>query len=192
MLFSDVSLKINGELTLGENIADNGGLREAYYAYRLYVRDNGKERMLPGFENYTHEQLLFISFGNVSAFFRNACSYEIVWQLLRISCSFGVRHKRRHQPNGHWKTPTVQDGYDWKAFYKILLNSLKPLAASPIRTCIPRIDVEYGERESPSSTITSNLRVNLVILLFSVFFLRQNVQWKFLIIENYVFAGTNL
>lgn len=53
----------------GENIADNGGLREAYYAYKLYVEANGKEQLLPGFEQFTHEQLLFISFGNVSKCF---------------------------------------------------------------------------------------------------------------------------
>lgn len=58
--------QIDGKLTLGENIADNGGLREAFYAYKLHVEANGKEQLLPGFEQYTHEQLLFISFGNVS------------------------------------------------------------------------------------------------------------------------------
>nr|XP_019548120.2 endothelin-converting enzyme 1-like [Aedes albopictus] len=55
---------INGTLTLGENIADNGGLREAFRAYRTYVKRNGPEPVLPGFEHFSHEQLLFISFGN--------------------------------------------------------------------------------------------------------------------------------
>lgn len=58
-------IQIDGELTLGENIADNGGLREAFMAYRLYVNEHGKEEMLPGFEDYTHEQLFFMSYGNV-------------------------------------------------------------------------------------------------------------------------------
>nr|XP_029723135.1 neprilysin-11-like [Aedes albopictus] len=58
---------INGTLTLGENIADNGGLREAFRAYRTYVKRNGPEPVLPGFEHFSHEQLLFISFGNVSS-----------------------------------------------------------------------------------------------------------------------------
>lgn len=56
---------MDGELTLGENIADNGGLREAYYAYLSYAKRNGREQYLPGLEKYTHEQLLFISFGNL-------------------------------------------------------------------------------------------------------------------------------
>lgn len=51
---------------MGENIADNGGLREAYYAYKLYTDKYGREQLLPGFESFSHEQLLFISFGNVS------------------------------------------------------------------------------------------------------------------------------
>lgn len=65
--YSICSMKVNGERTLGENIADNGGLREALYGYKLHKKKFGKERILPGFENFTHEQLFFISFGNVRA-----------------------------------------------------------------------------------------------------------------------------
>ncbi|XP_021705832.1 endothelin-converting enzyme 2 [Aedes aegypti] len=62
--FPEAKAFINGTLTLGENIADNGGLREAFRAYKAYVKRNGPEPVLPGFEDFTHEQLLFISFGN--------------------------------------------------------------------------------------------------------------------------------
>lgn len=64
--FFGFTKQVNGELTLGENIADNGGLREAFNGYQLHVRKYGKESRLPGFEKYTHNQLFFMSFGNVS------------------------------------------------------------------------------------------------------------------------------
>ncbi|KAI1893856.1 hypothetical protein AGOR_G00127970 [Albula goreensis] len=59
--FTVYNLKVNGRLTLGENIADLGGLKLSYYAYQKWVRDHGPERPLPGLK-YTHEQLLFIAF----------------------------------------------------------------------------------------------------------------------------------
>ncbi|KAL0268448.1 UNVERIFIED_CONTAM: hypothetical protein PYX00_010396 [Menopon gallinae] len=58
--------RLNGTVTLAENIADNGGMRESFKAYKLYSSRNGKEPKLPGFEKFTHEQLLFLSFANVS------------------------------------------------------------------------------------------------------------------------------
>lgn len=59
-------LQVDGELTLGENIADNGGLNHAYQAYRNFKKRNGRELVLPGFENFTHDQLFFLAFGSVS------------------------------------------------------------------------------------------------------------------------------
>uniref|UniRef100_A0A915BWX3 M13 family peptidase n=1 Tax=Parascaris univalens TaxID=6257 RepID=A0A915BWX3_PARUN len=56
-------LHINGRLTLGENIADNGGIKEAYHAYKRYVEKLGhEEKRLPGLEQYTNDQIFFISY----------------------------------------------------------------------------------------------------------------------------------
>lgn len=57
--------QVRGKQTLGENLADNGGLHHAYLAYKRYVRKYGAEQHLPGFEDYTSNQMFFIAFGNV-------------------------------------------------------------------------------------------------------------------------------
>jgi putative endopeptidase len=52
-------LHVNGELTLGENIADLGGTRIAYRAYRQWVAEHGEE---PQFAGMSGDQLFFVSF----------------------------------------------------------------------------------------------------------------------------------
>ncbi|XP_029165172.1 neprilysin-1-like [Nylanderia fulva] len=56
---------VDGELTLGENIADNEGLREAFFAYGIWKAQHGQELLLPGFTQVTHEQLFFLAFGHL-------------------------------------------------------------------------------------------------------------------------------
>ena len=52
---------VNGELTLGENIADNSGLAIAYKAYKLSL--DGKEA--PVIDGLTGEQRFYLGFGQV-------------------------------------------------------------------------------------------------------------------------------
>lgn len=70
---------IDGELTLGENIADNGGLREAFGAYRIWKARHDQEPLLPGFTQLTHEQLLFLAFAHLWCESYNAASLK--WML---------------------------------------------------------------------------------------------------------------
>ncbi|XP_058890230.1 endothelin-converting enzyme 2-like isoform X1 [Acipenser ruthenus] len=55
---------INGKQTLGENIADNGGLKAAYHAYRSWLQRNGEEKLLPAVGLNNH-QLFFVGFAQV-------------------------------------------------------------------------------------------------------------------------------
>ncbi|XP_019890443.1 neprilysin-4 isoform X1 [Musca domestica] len=64
---NEVGIALNGESTQGENIADNGGIRQAFHAYKKWLHDNPKEakdEYLPGID-MTGEQLFFLNFGQV-------------------------------------------------------------------------------------------------------------------------------
>lgn len=51
---------MNGARTLGENIADVGGIKAAYAAYQRFAQTNGPEPVLPDLD-YTPNQLFWIS-----------------------------------------------------------------------------------------------------------------------------------
>lgn len=71
-------LHVNGRLTLGENLADAGGLSAAFNAWQRREAEQressasndklihgGEPQSLPGLQQYTAEQLFFLAFGNV-------------------------------------------------------------------------------------------------------------------------------
>ena len=57
-------LHANGVLTLGENLADHGGLNIAYNAFQLWQNEHGK---LSDDNGFTPEQRFFLSYANVWA-----------------------------------------------------------------------------------------------------------------------------
>ncbi|XP_069687936.1 neprilysin-11-like isoform X2 [Periplaneta americana] len=56
---------VNGINTQGENIADNGGLREAMRAYQKFQNRLSAEQLLPGLSQYSPEQLFFLGFAHM-------------------------------------------------------------------------------------------------------------------------------
>ncbi|KAG5316345.1 NPL11 protein, partial [Acromyrmex insinuator] len=87
--YYEVDDYIDGELTLGENIADNGGLREAIVAYKRWKIRHGHEPLLPGLTQFTHEQLLFLSFAHLWCESYTAISLR--WMMRHTHCPGHVR-----------------------------------------------------------------------------------------------------
>uniref|UniRef100_A0A3P8XB43 Phosphate regulating endopeptidase homolog, X-linked n=1 Tax=Esox lucius TaxID=8010 RepID=A0A3P8XB43_ESOLU len=65
--WEEAGLNVRGKRTLAENIADNGGIREAFKAYRRWIensRGGVEEPLLPGL-GLNNNQLFFVSYAHV-------------------------------------------------------------------------------------------------------------------------------
>ncbi|XP_066258701.1 neprilysin-2 isoform X4 [Euwallacea similis] len=60
----ELNLNLNGINTQGENIADIGGIKESYLAYRKWISRNGEEPFLPGLK-YNGRQMFWISAASI-------------------------------------------------------------------------------------------------------------------------------
>ncbi|HMT44269.1 MAG TPA: M13-type metalloendopeptidase [Chakrabartia sp.] len=94
-------VKVNGELTLGENIADLAGLTVAYDAYRISL--NGKPA--PLLDGYTGDQRFFMGYGQV---WRNKYRDALLQQLLTTD---------EHTP-GHVRPMVVRNLDAWYAAFE--------------------------------------------------------------------------
>ncbi|XP_041978385.1 neprilysin-4-like [Aricia agestis] len=61
----EVNIRLDGVNTQGENIADNGGVKQAFHAYlRWLEHHDASDELMPGL-NHTHKQLFFLNFAQV-------------------------------------------------------------------------------------------------------------------------------
>uniref|UniRef100_G1MSZ8 Membrane metalloendopeptidase like 1 n=1 Tax=Meleagris gallopavo TaxID=9103 RepID=G1MSZ8_MELGA len=108
---------VSGISTLGENIADNGGVRQAYKAYLKWLEQEGKEPKLPGL-NLSHKQLFFLNFAQVwcgsyrpeyasqsiKTDVHSPLKYRWVYLLGSILCTSEVQSQRAVQASSYMLT----------------------------------------------------------------------------------------
>jgi endothelin-converting enzyme len=70
--------KVDGQLTLGENLSDAGGLRAAYKAWvaERQAMPEVWDQKLPGLESFTSEQLFFVFFASIWCDSQTPARYE--------------------------------------------------------------------------------------------------------------------
>ena len=63
--FEEADKNLNGDLTAGENTADNGGLWEARYGYDWYLKETS-DIYVPGLsDKFTPDQLFYIGYAQI-------------------------------------------------------------------------------------------------------------------------------
>lgn len=85
---------LNGKLTLGENTADNGGLRLAYQALMETLKAEGSQAMDQKVDGYTPAQQFFISYGQI-------------WCSKQTDASMRVSAKVDPHSTGKWRIDGV-------------------------------------------------------------------------------------
>lgn len=115
----EVRMNLNGKQTQGENIADSGGLKQAFRAYSRWVeRTNAEESHLPGL-SLSHKQLFFLNFAQIWCGTSRPESYV---QAIRIG---------RHSPGRFRVIGPLSNSKDFAEAYRCKLGS----RMNPVKKC---------------------------------------------------------
>ncbi|CAJ0605540.1 unnamed protein product [Cylicocyclus nassatus] len=113
-------LKINGKFTQGENIADNGGVKQAFKAYKAYLQKHGgKEDRIKGLEQFDNEQMFFLGFA-IAKCERSTYDY-LIHKLLTSN----------HPPNRYRVNQVLANQHEFAAAFKCKVGSIM----NPVKRC---------------------------------------------------------
>ncbi|MFH4979232.1 hypothetical protein AB6A40_005941 [Gnathostoma spinigerum] len=116
----EAGMNLNGRLSVGENIADNGGIKTALMAYKSWLGNSSvPEPALPGFQNYTSEQMFFLAYAN------NWCS------LVRPNHYMQLIMTDVHAPSKYRAIVPLQNRPEFSEAYRCLPGS--PM--NPLKKC---------------------------------------------------------
>ncbi|CAG2169814.1 unnamed protein product [Oppiella nova] len=115
--------KINGVLTLSENIADNGGVKQSFRAFKKLQLRYGADRLLPGL-NLTQTQLFFLKFA------QNWC------QTMTEEGTLTALKTWKHTPGKHRVIGTLHNSVEFSRAY----NCPEGSPMNPIHKCHCAID----------------------------------------------------
>ncbi|XP_078618830.1 phosphate-regulating neutral endopeptidase PHEX-like isoform X2 [Branchiostoma floridae x Branchiostoma japonicum] len=88
--FAEAGKNLSGYRTQGENIADNGGMKAAFRAYREWVAERGsEEQLLPGI-GLTQNQMFFLNYANLRCSQYRPQGAERAWQGVHSPGQFRV------------------------------------------------------------------------------------------------------
>ncbi|CAG2168689.1 unnamed protein product [Oppiella nova] len=62
----EVNMTLNARNTVGEDISDAGGIKQAFNAFKSYEKKYGESQRLPFVNQYSADQLFFISYANIA------------------------------------------------------------------------------------------------------------------------------
>ena len=106
-------LHVNGRLTLGENVADAGGVNAAFAAWK---EAEGSEhgQLLPGLQTFTKEQVFFISYAS--------------WWCgkMRPEAAVNLIYRDPHAPGRARILGTMANSPDFRESFNVSKHSIQP------------------------------------------------------------------
>lgn len=101
-----IYFQLNAIASQGEDLADNGGVKEAYFAYKNWTEQNGAELKLPEL-NYSQLQLFWISYAQMWC----SASYDYVIRNQIIAGDHSPNEFRVNGPISNMPTYTFADDF---------------------------------------------------------------------------------